>query len=113
MRVCVVCRYWKKQKLWSMHVFMYNTISLFAGDYPYAEMDAIRARKAQERAQRFGVDGQHPLHQQQRQVPAGPQMTFDPNLGFSNGGLMETRIGAVGDSRARDHIPPEASAQMY
>ena len=76
------------------------------GDYTYAELDAIRAKKAQERAKRFGVDEQYlPQHPQ-------PQMTFDPNLGFSNGGIMETRIGAVG-GKARDHIPPEASAHMY
>ena len=40
-------------------------------------------------------------------------MTFDPNMGFSNGGIMETKIGAVGGKAARDHIPPEASAHMY
>ena len=70
----------------------------------------MRAKKAQERAKRFGLDEQYPP----QYPPAQPQMqmTFDPNLGFSNGGIMETRIGAVG-GKARDHIPPEASAQMY
>ena len=105
------------------------------GDYTYAELDAIRAKKAQERAKRFGVDEQYPQHHQQQQQrqyhqqqqtatrrqgpgtaaavpPLPPPMTFDPNLGFSNGGIMETKIGAVG-GKARDHIPPEASAHMY
>ena len=82
----------------------------YAGDYTNAELDAIRAKKAQERAKRFGLDEQYPS--QYPPAPPRSQMTFDPNLGFSNGGIMETRIGAVGD-KARDHIPPEASAHMY
>ena len=81
-----------------------------AGDYSYAELDAIREKKARERAKRFGVDREH-LQQRQSPVPP-PQMTFDSSLGFSNGGIMETRIGSVG-GKARDHIPPEPSAHMY
>ena len=81
-----------------------------AGDYSYAELDAIRARKVQQRAQRF------------RQP--NPEST-----GYSSGGLMETRIGAVGgggggggggegDNVAllgnnTGHASPEQLAQMY
>ena len=45
-------------------------------------------------------------------------VTFDPNVGLSSGGLLETRIGAVGTSRdlnqqQKDGLHADVSAQMY
>ena len=53
------------------------SFSFSPGDYSFEELDAIRAQKVQQRAHRF--------HQ------PNPEST-----GYSSGGLMETRIGAVG-----------------
>ena len=80
------------------------SLPLHPGDYSYAELDAIRARKVQQRVKRF-------------QQP-NPEST-----GYSSGGLMETRIGAVGEATSSDkmdspllgrgHASPEELAQMY
>lgn len=77
------------------------------GDYSYAELDAIRAKKAQERAKRLGGQGQP-----KATPPKGN--VYSQSAGVSQGGLMETRIGAVGMAR-NGGLPsvPEASAHMY
>ena len=76
---------------------------MHAGDHSYAEMDAVRARKARERAKRLGLGG-------------GGE-AFGPEMGMSSGGLLETRIGAVGVARDGGSntggLAPEASAQLY
>ena len=81
------------------------------GDHSYAEMDAIRARKAQERARRFGVARGRAGERREEET------AFGPEAGLSSGGLLETRIGAVGVARGGGSnlggIAPEASAQMY
>ena len=84
------------------------------GDHSYAEMDAIRARKAQERARRFGVARGRAGERRREEKE---ETAFGPEAGLSSGGLLETRIGAVGVARGgRSNlggIAPEASAQMY
>ena len=76
-------------------------------------MDAIRARKAQERARRFGVARGRAGERREEEE----ETSFGPEAGLSSGGLLETRIGAVGVARGgRSNlggIAPEASAQMY
>ena len=76
-------------------------------------MDAIRARKAQERARRFGVARGRAGERREEEE----ETAFAPEAGLSSGGLLETRIGAVGVARGgRSNlggIAPEASAQMY
>ena len=72
-----------------------------SGDYSYAELDAIRARKARERAKRFGLTGQE-------------EEVMDDEMGLLPGGIKETRIGAVGPTQQQmGNITPEASAHMY
>lgn len=81
------------------------TISL-TGDYSYAELDAIRAKKAEERARRLqGKQTQPPTA-----TPTNGGLQLPSLGGLSSGGIMETRIGAVGGG-----LPsvPEASAHMY
>lgn len=79
------------------------SLPLHTGDYSYAELDAIRARKVQQRAKRF------------RQP--NPEST-----GYSSGGLMETRIGTVGGTGGavresplirNGHVTPGELAHMY
>jgi len=74
------------------------------GDQTYAAMDVVRARKARERAKRLGLGG-------------GGGEVFGPEMGLSSGGLLETRIGAVGVARGGGSntggLAPEASAQLY
>lgn len=79
------------------------TLPHYTGDYSYAELDAIRARKVQKRAKRF------------RQP--NPEST-----GYSSGGLMETRIGTVGNTAGavresplvkNGHVTPGELAHMY
>ena len=75
------------------------------GDQTYAAMDAVRARKARERAKRLGLGG------------GGGGEAFGPEMGLSSGGLLETRIGAVGVARGGGSntggLAPEASTQLY
>jgi len=71
---------------------------LFPGDYSYADLDSIRTKKANDRAQRTAET-----------TPRG--VTFDPSVGMSSGGLMETRIGSVGTTN--DTIHTDFSAHMY
>ncbi len=83
---------------------------LLTGDCSYAELNAIRAKKAEERARRLqGKQGQPPSATPTNgRQQNGVQL---PALGdLSSGGIMETRIGAVGGG-----LPavPEASAHMY
>ena len=70
-------------------------------------MDAVRARKARERAKRLGLGGGR----------GGGGEAFGPEMGLSSGGLLETRIGAVGVARGGGSntggLAPEASAQLY
>lgn len=76
------------------------------GDQTYAAMDAVRARKARERAKRLGLGG-----------GGGGGEAFGPEMGLSSGGLLETRIGTVGVARGGGSntggLAPEASAQLY
>lgn len=82
------------------------------GGYSYAELDSIRAKKSQDRAKRFDLNKPTTMQDTPPRV-----VTFDPNLGLSSGGIMETRIGAVGaerdDSQPAGLLQPESSAQMY
>ena len=55
-------------------------------------MDAIRARKAQERAKRFGL-ARGRVGERRREEEE--ETAFGPEAGLSSGGLLETRIGAV------------------
>ena len=94
---------------------------LTAGDYSYAELNAIRAKKAEERARRLqGKQGEPPSATPTNGGTQGQPLSATPRQqngfqlpplgGLSSGGLMETRIGAVGGG-----LPsvPEASAHMY
>lgn len=77
-------------------------------NYTYAELDSIRAKKAEQRARRLAGQGQR---------NATPTKGHQGNFyspGVSSGGLMETRIGAVGVARSGG-LPtvPEPSAHMY
>ena len=55
-------------------------------------MDAIRARKVQERAKRFGLARGRVGERRREEEEETP---FGPEAGLSSGGLLETRIGAV------------------
>ena len=55
-------------------------------------MDAIRERKAQERAKRFGLARGRAGERRREEEE---ETAFGPEAGLSSGGLLETRIGAV------------------
>lgn len=76
---------------------------MIVGEYPYAEPEAIRARKAVGRAQHFG----------QQAPPGAVGGVFYPDTNISSGGLMETRIGAVGVARNGGPSSVPESAHMY
>ncbi len=80
----------------------------YTGDYSYTELDVIRAKKAEERAK------QQQQGQPASATPIGKGFQLPPLGGLSSGGIMETRIGAVGVARGGG-LPnmPEASAHMY
>ena len=77
-------------------------------------MDAIRERKAQERAKRFGLARGRAGERRREEEE---ETAFGPEAGLSSGGLLETQIEAVGVARGGgsnlEGIAPEASAQMY
>ena len=84
------------------------------GDESYAEIDAIQARQAQERAQRFGLVG---ARAGERRREEEEETTFCPEAAQSSGGLLDLDWGSRGCQRwwlQSGRIAPEAKlAQMY
>ncbi len=84
------------------------------GDYNSEELDAVRAKKVEERDRRFGKGRGHHTQATPTNNSARMQGHFNFDAGMSSGGLMETRIGEVGMSRdGRFPSIPEAAAHMY